>query len=86
MVDGLAVRDREQPPAQVPGVLELRVRAEGRDEALLVDVVRVGRADARGDESQHGGSVLVEQLLKGREGDWGRAGGGGLGHGDAHDD
>ena len=47
MVDRLAVGDRQQPAAQVVGVVELRVGAQGGEEGLLEAVLGVGRGRRR---------------------------------------
>ena len=68
VVDRLAVRDREQPGAQVAGVLKLGVGAQRRDERLLEDSPRHRMADGGHQEAEHVGAVLVQQRLEGRKG------------------
>jgi hypothetical protein len=65
MVDRLAVRDGEQPRAEIAGVIQLRVRAECGDEGLLEAVLGVMGADGGDQEAEHVGAVLVEQCLEG---------------------
>ena len=64
VVDRLAMRDREQPGAQVARVLQARVGAQGGDEGLLEAVLGVVGADGRHQEPEHVGAVLIHQRLK----------------------
>jgi hypothetical protein len=70
MIDHLAVRDREDPAAQVRGVPELRVGAQRSQPRLLVAVVGVDAADTGHQEAVDIAAVGVEQGLKGRQAHW----------------
>jgi nicotinate-nucleotide pyrophosphorylase (carboxylating) len=71
VIDRLAVRDREQPGAQVSGVLEPWIGPERGDEGLLKAVLGVVRTDRGDEETEHVRAVLVEQLLEGGKRDIG---------------
>ena len=60
VVEGLAMGDREQPAAEVLGVAQPRVGAQGGDHRLLEHVVRVDRPDVRGEEPQDGRAVVLD--------------------------
>ena len=67
VVEHLVVGDREQPPPQVPVVLQARVRPQGGDHRLLEAVRSVVRAGLGQAEAVQVGAVGVEQLLERRQ-------------------
>jgi hypothetical protein len=66
-VDGLVLRDPEEPGPQVVGPLEPRIAAHGRDPGLLEAVVRVAGPGGDYQEAVDLDAVGVEQRLKGRQ-------------------
>jgi hypothetical protein len=67
VVDRLAVGNRKQPAAQIAGVFQLRIGAQGGDEGLLETVVGIGASDCATQHAHHVGGVLVEKGLEGRQ-------------------
>jgi hypothetical protein len=66
VVERLAVRDREDPRAQVRVAAQARVGPHRGQEGLLEAVVRLLAADGRHQEAVHVVAVLVEERLEGR--------------------
>ena len=64
VVDRFAVRDRDQPAAQIAAVLQLRIGAQGGDEGLLEAVVGVAAPDRAAAYGHHLVRVLVDQGLE----------------------
>ncbi len=65
VIERLAVRDGQDPAAQVRRVPEPGICAQRGEPRLLVAVVCVGAADERDQEPVDVACVRVEQLLKG---------------------
>jgi hypothetical protein len=66
-VDRLALRDPQQPGAQVVRPLQARIGPQRGDPGLLEAVIGLHGADARHEEAIHVALVGLEQRLKGRE-------------------
>lgn len=66
VVDRLPVGDRHQPAAQVAGVAQARVGAQGGEKRLLEGVLGPLAADRAAQHRHHLGGVLVDQRLEGR--------------------
>ncbi len=64
VIDRLAVRDRQQPAAQVAVVVQLRIGAQRRQEGLLEAVIGIGAADGAAQHGHHVPGVLVEEGLE----------------------
>ena len=69
-VDDLAARDGEEPAAQIGRVIQSRVGAERAQHRLLEAVLGLRRPDGAVQEREHGGGMVVEEALEGRQ--WGR--------------
>ena len=68
MVDRLAVRDGEDPAAQVRGVTQSWIGAQRGQPRLLITVVGIDAADRGDEEAVDITGMGVEQLLEWRQG------------------
>src|SRR5581483_9868984 len=67
LVDDEPARDREDPRTQVLAVLERRVRTEGAQERLLVDVLGAVPAEPPSEEAIHLVAMRVVERLERRD-------------------